>query len=338
MTTSSESSIPMAPCGRLVEERRLGLEAAMAGLTSAFRYVSSRNTEMDADLTGRLVALRDNYIAGQWQTADEQAFWPAYHAFIAEVGVPMDGLILSRRWTRCIAWAAALLSLAALTLLIVQLSFWAGLDSTIHQIDDIERQFADSVSSAPATATAEAKAPPSDETTGQRCVQLMALYRLLSERLADERSFPFSPRTPEAIGAPATGDSCLERASLSEASRAYVMGSARLLRTARQDYVLPVLFGLLGTIAFLLRSLAQEIHETRLTVTDIVSAAVRVPLGMLAGLALGWLQVSPPDTVFGQITPWALAFVGGYSVELLFAAMDRLIGAFTGELQVTDPR
>jgi hypothetical protein len=333
MAIMNDSSIQLKPCGRLAEEGRRSLEAAMAGMTGVFRYVANRNIEMDAVLTARLVALRDSYVAGHWQSEDEQEFWPAYHKLVAGIGVPMDGVILSHRWTRSIAWAAAIFSLAALTLLVFQLSFWAGLDSTIHQIDDIEGQIAEAVMPTAATESEGRAQPMPKHVAAQRCIQLMALYRLLSERFAGERSFLLSASRPETLTMPDTGETCLQRASLSEATRAYLIGSARLLRTAHQDYVLPVLFGLLGTIAFLLRSLAQELRDARLTVTDIVGAAVRVPLGMLAGLAIGWVQLSPQDTAFTQITPWALAFIAGYSVELLFAAMDRLIGAFAGEPQ-----
>lgn len=341
-----EKTLPCEPAcaGRIAEERRLNLEAALAVLTNAITYAANRNTELDAALVERLVALRETYIAGGWQVADEQAFWPAYHAFVAGIGVPIDGLILSRWWTRCVAWVAAVLSLAALALLVVQLSFLAGLDSTIRQIDDIERQTADD-GVRPSEMETTVGLPLPGAAAGQvldgvgipRCVQMMALYRLLSERVASERLLLMSKELPETMTMPDSAATCLESAARSQAVRAYVLGNARILRTARQDYGLPVLFGLLGTIACMLRSLAHLIRDSRLTVTDIVGAAVRIPLGMLAGLAVGWVLGNRTDSVFTQITPWTLAFLAGYSVELLFTAMDRLIGAFTGAEPEANP-
>jgi hypothetical protein len=35
--------------------------------------------------------------------------------------------------------------------------------------------------------------------------------------------------------------------------------------------------------------------------------------------------------MFKAISPFALAFLAGYSVEVLFAAMDRFIAAFSSE-------
>ena len=50
---------------------------------------------------------------------------------------------------------------------------------------------------------------------------------------------------------------------------------------------------------------------------------------MLAGLCIGWFfkpgQASP---VIGNLTPFALAFVAGYSVDVLFSAMDKIVDAF----------
>lgn len=338
MALDPVSQPPSAGNERIADERRRSLDSAMEGLTSAITYAANSAAPMDTHLVEHLVALRDGYIAGRWQLADEQAFWPVYHQFVSSIGLPIDALIISRRWTRRIAWAAAIVSLAALALLVVQLSFWAALDSTIRQIDDLERGAETAAVGpnivAPATgpsATPNTTAPRQDEIAAHQCIQLTALYKLLSERVASERLYLLSKELPETMPMPETGEKCFTGAANAQAMRAYVMGNARILRTARQDYVLPVLFGLLGTIAFILRSLAQDIRGARLTVTKVVGAAVRVPLGMLAGLAIGWVLGDRSDGVFGQITPWALAFVAGYSVELVFTAMDRLIGAFTGD-------
>ena len=50
-------------------------------------------------------------------------------------------------------------------------------------------------------------------------------------------------------------------------------------------------------------------------------------LGLLAGLGVGYLfkdQISG-DSALGALSPLALAFVAGYSVEVLFSVMDRMI-------------
>jgi hypothetical protein len=53
-------------------------------------------------------------------------------------------------------------------------------------------------------------------------------------------------------------------------------------------------------------------------------------LGMLGGMVVAWF-VAPTaaDGLFKSLSPFALAFLAGYSIELVFAAMDRFIAAFT---------
>ena len=112
--------------------------------------------------------------------------------------------------------------------------------------------------------------------------------------------------------------------------RDYSLAKATSFLTIQSAYVLPALYGLLGTVAFILRSVSQGIRDAVLTETAAITYLVRIPLGMLAGLSVGWfLNDETLPTGFGAIQPLALAFVAGYSVELVFAAMDRLIGAFT---------
>jgi len=59
---------------------------------------------------------------------------------------------------------------------------------------------------------------------------------------------------------------------------------------------------------------------------------LRILLGVVAGLAIGWFFKPSGVEVngVGLVSPFALAFVAGYSVELLFTAMDRIEAAFSG--------
>lgn len=95
------------------------------------------------------------------------------------------------------------------------------------------------------------------------------------------------------------------------------------------QFVLPLLFGLLGSLAYILRTLNHQIRETTFREGDNTAFTLRWPLGMLAGITVGWFI--DPNTVegFAILPPIALAFLAGYSVELVFAGMDRFVGAFT---------
>jgi hypothetical protein len=99
-----------------------------------------------------------------------------------------------------------------------------------------------------------------------------------------------------------------------------------------QQFVLPMLYGGLGAIAYALRTLAQQSRARLYHVENETADSLRTWLGVIAGLAIGWFFA--PDkstgTGLGALSPLALAFVAGYSVDLLFTAMDRLVAAFSG--------
>ena len=97
-----------------------------------------------------------------------------------------------------------------------------------------------------------------------------------------------------------------------------------------QRYPLALLYGLLGACAYILRTLTSEIRARIYGESSNISFGIRLPLGMVGGMVIAWF-VAPEtaDGLFRTLSPFALAFLAGYSVELLFAAMDRLISAFT---------
>lgn len=89
--------------------------------------------------------------------------------------------------------------------------------------------------------------------------------------------------------------------------------------------ILPVLYGSLGTCAFVLRTVYAEMVERSFDGRRTGEFAVRIFLGMLSGVSLQWLLVREGQTIPGGVTPAVLAFLGGYGVELLFAAIDRIL-------------
>ena len=98
-------------------------------------------------------------------------------------------------------------------------------------------------------------------------------------------------------------------------------------------YLLPVLYGALGTCAFILRTTYAQMVERSFDGRRIGEVVVRIFLGTLSGITLQWIIVRDGQTIPGGITPAVLAFLGGYSVELLFTAMDRVLSTVSGALR-----
>jgi len=105
-----------------------------------------------------------------------------------------------------------------------------------------------------------------------------------------------------------------------------------------QTYVLPLLYGGLGAIAYVVRRLIAEINSATYREATKSPYLTRILLGGLAGLAIGWFYHptgAGAEHLLKALSPLAFAFLAGYSVELLFSAMDRLLDAFSSRSSAT---
>jgi hypothetical protein len=117
--------------------------------------------------------------------------------------------------------------------------------------------------------------------------------------------------------------------------RVLFLGGEKLkhVGTVLGGFLLPVLYGALGTCAFVMRSLFRDMVDRTFDGRRTGEFMVRIFLGMLSGVTLQWLVGRPDGTVAGATTPAVLAFLGGYSVEMLFTAMDRLVHLVAGRMR-----
>lgn len=105
---------------------------------------------------------------------------------------------------------------------------------------------------------------------------------------------------------------------------------ASLAKECIELYLLPLLYGLLGSCLHVLRTLVAAIESRTHVVNRLYQ--IRIYTGGLAGLVVAWFGIgSGMSGPLSSLTPFALAFLAGYSVELLFAFMDRLVSAFSGQ-------
>jgi len=97
-----------------------------------------------------------------------------------------------------------------------------------------------------------------------------------------------------------------------------------------QRIALPLLYGLLGSCVYVLRTLSNEISTRTFCEASLIGFRIRICLGTLGGMVVAWF-VTPDvaDGLFKSLSPFALAFLAGYSIELVFSAMDRFLAAFT---------
>ncbi len=96
---------------------------------------------------------------------------------------------------------------------------------------------------------------------------------------------------------------------------------------ALQIYFLPLLYGMLGACTYVLRRIARDIRDLTYSYDAEIRYRLRLALGALAGMAVGWFLDPAGVAGIGNFSPLALAFLAGYNVEVFFSMMDKLVEA-----------
>jgi hypothetical protein len=91
-----------------------------------------------------------------------------------------------------------------------------------------------------------------------------------------------------------------------------------------QNFILPLLYGCLGASLYVLRALATDAKEYTFDMERRIGYHLRIYMGSLCGLVIGWFI---PDAKVHEagMTQYALSILGGYSVDILFGVMDKII-------------
>jgi hypothetical protein len=107
-----------------------------------------------------------------------------------------------------------------------------------------------------------------------------------------------------------------------------VWALAGILVSLFTNYVLPMMFGVLGTLAGLMRAITAKVRDSTLSPRDYRLVFFLVPLGAVAGLAVG-LVVTPGNTLTGAtaltLPAAGLAFLAGYGADAFFTMIDNLL-------------
>jgi hypothetical protein len=101
--------------------------------------------------------------------------------------------------------------------------------------------------------------------------------------------------------------------------------SAEAMLQVLHNYVLPLLYGLLGAFIFVLRSLLSEIKSVTYTYDSEIRYRLRLTLGALGGMIVGWFLKPDEGDVTASVSSMSLAFLMGYNVDVLFSLMDKII-------------
>ena len=89
--------------------------------------------------------------------------------------------------------------------------------------------------------------------------------------------------------------------------------------------ILPIVLGVMGACAYVIRLISDQIKDSSFSTTAPTRHLVRVALGGLAGVVIGFGGVASA----GSLSPSALAFIAGYAVEPVFPTFDSIAAKFT---------
>ena len=88
--------------------------------------------------------------------------------------------------------------------------------------------------------------------------------------------------------------------------------------------ILPIVLGLMGACAYVVRLISDQIKDNTFSTTSPVRHTVRIALGGLAGVVIGFAGMIN----LGSLSPSALAFIAGYAIEPVFSTLDGIAAKF----------
>ncbi len=130
--------------------------------------------------------------------------------------------------------------------------------------------------------------------------------------------------------------------------------SAQYVLHAISNYFLPILYGLLGASFYVLRQLPKDIENLTFSMNSHIDYGLRITQGPLAGIMASFFFTDAPSKLYSltshssaiatinlessglsSFSPLAIAFLAGYSVELIFHVIDKIISTVTNRSTTT---
>jgi len=280
------------------------VRAAYALLADA----NKRAIQIPADVVDVITQARRS--GGQLPEGLEARFWNAYGLLSSSIRPAAKARNLYRN----------IFYIVLLVLLFAQFFFLAG-DYVRTKLADIDKQIVDirgraAVNSAGPAAAAVAEQVGQAEKTRKAYVFLSGNLLDIVGTIADLPLKPF-------------GFHSFFSDNVADPDGVIVRGKLDMLLVFLSGYLLPMLYGLLGACAFVLRKLSDEIDKLTYANDARVRYSLRLNIGLLAGLAVGWfIKPGAGDATLISLSPLALAFIAGYGSDLFFVALDRIVQAF----------
>ena len=114
--------------------------------------------------------------------------------------------------------------------------------------------------------------------------------------------------------------------------------SAQFALNALQSYLLPLFYGLLGALVYVLRTLSNEIKNVTYSSHSEIRFRLRLSLGSLGGMVIGWFFTPESGSSLASLGPMTIAFLTGYNIDILFSLMDKIANSITDSVKGGAPK
>jgi hypothetical protein len=104
-----------------------------------------------------------------------------------------------------------------------------------------------------------------------------------------------------------------------------IESNANLISGIILSFVLPILLGAIGAVAYVIRMISEQIKSTTFSGSSPTRHVMRTMLGALMGVVVGLFSGLSSQL---SLPPLALAFLAGYGVEAVFSMFDGLVERF----------
>jgi len=318
------------------------------------QYISKQGLNIEERIVSTIVKAKHISHSHEWTPEIETKFWQAFNVAaktvapvtvisIKAIADPTKERLRFKTFSslfnvsaarRCAMQYGILTLVIMVVLLIVQIYFSIGAN-TIKNIDQFNGKLIEMQTQL--VSKAQEKGFEGTSESNKLLIQIDDTMEKLNVNLSFlENWFTILPLNRLGIGIDNSplqrgSKSALDKLKQERSKKLKSTEAAKLLLQQIQLYILPLLYGLLGACAFVLRTISARIKTVTYTPVSKIGYRLRIELGVLAGLAFGWFAKPETTSSFVSLSPFALAFLAGYSVELLFFAMDKFVSAFSGK-------
>jgi hypothetical protein len=337
--------------------------AALNETGPLLRFAAERVKDLNPDLPLAIAQARQAAETDQWSPEISQRFWNAFAKLCDLIQpVTMDTLkaaqrmIPPSRWLklfgggqRSIAERSSgryliILFLLLALILPIQLYVWMS-NSLSKKIDDL---VADQKTQYSALArefnkldveTKNLQPEKWSQEQQERAAKIIDSARSIQDttnRINSEASLlqRVSVGSSLAVSAPATPASqqwfdyyqySTDQMNNAQLQAVQIQEKANLIGGVLVAYILPIVLGSIGAVAYIIRTISEQIRASTFSASSPTRHIMRAALGAMAGVVVGFF--SDLSTKL-SLPPLAVAFLAGYGVEALFSMFDGFIAKF----------